>query len=59
MAFNHVAEIAVPFTYFAPQPIAAVGGVLTIFFQSILIASGNLSWLNWLTVVLVSLCPLW
>jgi len=38
--------------YFAPQPFAAFGGLLTIAFQSILIVSGNLSWLNWLTIVL-------
>ena len=50
--FNHVAELAVPFLYFAPQPFAAIGGLLTIAFQAILIVSGNLSWLNWLTIVL-------
>jgi hypothetical protein len=42
----------VPFLYFAPQPFAAIGGLLTIVFQGILIAGGNLSWLNWLTLVL-------
>jgi hypothetical protein len=52
VAFNHVAELAVPFLYFSPQPIAAIGGLLTIGFQLILIVSGNLSWLNWLTIVL-------
>jgi Lipase maturation factor len=52
VAFNHVAELAVPFLYFAPQPFAAIGGLLTIAFQLILIVSGNLSWLNWLTIVL-------
>src|SRR5262249_51806828 len=40
------------FGYFAPQPIAAVAGVITIAFQLTLIVSGNLSWLNWLTIVL-------
>jgi hypothetical protein len=49
---NHVAELAVPFMYFAPQPIAAIGGIVTIVFQLILIVSGNLSWLNWMTIVL-------
>ena len=49
---NHIVELGVPFTYFLPQPFAAVGGVLTIAFQLTLIVSGNLSWLNWLTVVL-------
>jgi Lipase maturation factor len=52
VAFNHLVELAVPILYFAPQPFAAVGGLLTIAFQLILIGSGNLSWLNWITVVL-------
>jgi len=52
VVFNHIAELIVPFGYFAMQPIAAVAGVVTIAFQLVLIVSGNLSWLNWLTVVL-------
>jgi hypothetical protein len=52
VVFNHVVEVAVPFAYFAPQPIASVAGLVTIFFQLMLIVSGNLSWLNWLTIVL-------
>jgi hypothetical protein len=52
VAFNHLVELAVPFLYFAPQPFAAIGGLLTIAFQLILIVSGNLSWLNWITIVL-------
>jgi hypothetical protein len=50
--FNHLAELVIPFGYFAPQPIAATAGVVTIVFQLVLIVSGNLSWLNWLTIVL-------
>jgi hypothetical protein len=49
---NHVAELGVPFAYFAPQPIAGIAGLVTIVFQLTLIVSGNLSWLNWLTLVL-------
>ncbi len=52
VVFNHVAEMLVPFAYFAPQPIASIAGLITIVFQGALIVSGNLSWLNWLTVVL-------
>jgi len=52
VAFNHVVELAVPFLYFSPQPFAAIGGLLTIAFQLILIISGNLSWLNRVTIVL-------
>jgi hypothetical protein len=48
---NHVVELAVPFLYFAPQPYAAAGGVLTIGFQLWLMLTGNFSFLNALTVV--------
>jgi hypothetical protein len=44
--------LIVPFAYFAPQPIAGIAALVTIGFQGVLIVSGNLSWLNWLTVVL-------
>jgi hypothetical protein len=52
VAFNHFVELIVPFGYFLPQPFAGIAGLITILFQLTLIASGNLSWLNWLTVVL-------
>jgi hypothetical protein len=52
VVINHIVEIGVPFLYFAPQPVAAAAGLATIAFQLILIVSGNLSWLNWLTIVL-------
>jgi hypothetical protein len=52
VAINHLVEVVLPFAYFAPQPVAAVAGISTILFQGALIVSGNLSWLNWLTVVL-------
>jgi hypothetical protein len=50
--FNHFSELIVPFLYFLPQPIATIGGVITILFQATIFASGNLSWLNFLTIVL-------
>jgi len=49
---NHVAELAAPFGYFLPQPIAGIAGLVTIVFQALIMASGNLSWLNLLTIVL-------
>ena len=49
---NHLTELVLPFAYFAPQPFAAIAGLGTIAFQLVLIASGNLSWLNWMTIVL-------
>jgi len=50
--FNHLVELVVPFGYFAPQPAATIAGLLTILFQAILMLSGNLSWLNLITMVL-------
>jgi hypothetical protein len=50
--FNHFAELIVPFFYFLPQPFAGIAGVITIVFQFFILASGNLSWLNWLTLFL-------
>ena len=52
VAFNHFVELIVPFGYFLPQPLAGIAGLITIAFQGTLIVSGNLSWLNYLTLVL-------
>ena len=52
VAINHFVELVVPFAYFAPQPWATVAGLLTIGFQATLMLSGNLSFLNLLTMVL-------
>jgi hypothetical protein len=52
VAFNHVVELMVPFFYFTPAPLSSIAAMVTIVFQLVLIASGNLSWLNWLTLVL-------
>jgi hypothetical protein len=52
VAVNHFVELIVPFGFFLPQPYAGIAGLLTIGFQFVLILGGNLSWLNWLTVVL-------
>ena len=50
--FNHFAELIVPLAYFLPQPISAIAGVVTILFQGTIFLSGNLSWLNFLTMIL-------
>lgn len=49
---NHVVELIVPFFYFAPQPFAAVAGIITILFHGWLFASGNFAFLGLLTMVL-------
>jgi len=50
--WNHFSELLIPFAYFLPQPIAGIAGIITIAFQLTIIVSGNLSWLNWLTLFL-------
>jgi hypothetical protein len=52
VVFNHFAEVLVPFLYFLPQPVATIAGLITIVFQVSIFLSGNLSWLNLLTMVL-------
>ena len=49
---NHFVELIVPFGLLLPQPFASVAAILIILFQVILIAGGNLSFLNWLTIVI-------
>ena len=49
---NHVVELICPFLSFIPLRGAALtNGTLQILFQVILISTGNLSFLNWLTVL--------
>jgi hypothetical protein len=55
-AFNHFVELLVPFGLFGPRPVRALAGASVIVFQTILILSGNLSFLNWLTLFLALAC---
>lgn len=52
VVFNHFAELIVPFAYFLPQPWSGIAGLITILFQLLIMAGGNLSWLNFLTIVI-------
>jgi len=54
--FTHFAQLVVPWFYFAPAPLCYWAGGLTILFQMTLILSGNLSWLNYITIVLCIPC---
>ena len=54
--FNHVVELLAPFGLLLTAPFRIIAGILTAIFQIILIISGNLSWLNWLTLVLCIPC---
>lgn len=53
---NHFVELVAPFFVALPQPAASIGGLLQIAFQVTIIASGNLSFLNWLTIVPALAC---
>src|SRR5262249_31397952 len=52
VAFNHLMEVIVPFGLLLPQPLATIAGLLTIAFQLLLMLSGNLCFLNLLTIVI-------
>ena len=54
--FNHVVELAAPFFMFGPRRLRHVAGALMAGLQIVLIASGNLSFLNWLTLVPILAC---
>lgn len=51
VVFNHVAELVLPWFVFGPRRLRLVAGLGMIAFQATLILSGNLSYLNWLTIV--------
>ena len=56
VAFNHFVELVVPFLYFGPRITVIFAGLLTVLFQVTLILSGNLSFLNWITIVMCIPC---
>src|SRR5258708_9422667 len=50
-AWNHCVELVVPWFSFGPRTARHIAGVLLVTFQIFLIVSGNLSFLNYLTIV--------
>ncbi|HXJ23320.1 MAG TPA: lipase maturation factor family protein [Polyangia bacterium] len=56
VAFNHFVEIVSPFFVFGPTRIRRLGGAAMLALQIILILSGNLAFLNWLTIVPILAC---
>jgi hypothetical protein len=56
VAFNHLVELGAPFLVLGPRRLRHLGGALMVALQIILIASGNLSFLNWLTLVPILAC---
>jgi hypothetical protein len=54
--FNHVVELIAPFFVLGPRRARLIGGGLIAAFQLLLIVSGNLSFLNWLTLAIAVAC---
>lgn len=54
--FNHFCELLVPWFSFGPLLARHIAGTLMVAFQVILILSGNLSFLNYLTIVPMIAC---
>jgi hypothetical protein len=56
VAFNHFVEIVCPLMAFGPRRARLVAGISMLAFQLVLILSGNLAFLNWLTVIPILAC---
>jgi len=56
LLFNHIVEGIVPWFAFGFRRWRHAAGILMVIFQGTLIASGNLSFLNWLTIVPALAC---
>jgi hypothetical protein len=54
--FNHFVELVVPFGLFGPRRVRHLAGGFTVLFQLLLILSGNLSFLNYLTICCALAC---
>ena len=54
--FNHIAELVAPWFIFWPRVARNVAGIVVIAFQVVIILGGNLSFLNWLTIVPALAC---
>ena len=52
VGFTHFVELIVPFGFFLPPLIRWPAILITAFFQIVLILSGNLAWLNFMTLML-------
>jgi hypothetical protein len=54
--FNWLAELVAPLFVFGPRIARHIAGIIIILLQVILIVSGNLSFLNWLTIIPALAC---
>ena len=56
VVLNHAVELILPIALFGPKWIRRICGVGMIGFQVSLIISGNLAWLNWITLLMAIPC---
>jgi hypothetical protein len=56
VVFNFAAELVAPWLALGPRTARRLGGAVILLFQAMLLASGNLSFLNWLTIVPALAC---
>jgi hypothetical protein len=56
VVFNHFVELIVPWFVFGPRRLRHAAGAFLVAFQALLILSGNLSFLNWLTIAVCVSC---
>jgi hypothetical protein len=54
--FNHIAELGAPLFVFWPRTARHIAGAVIVLFQFTIMLSGNLSFLNWLTIVPALAC---
>lgn len=54
--FNHLAELVAPWFVFWPRVARRIAGCVIVLFQLSIILSGNLSFLNWLTILPALAC---
>lgn len=55
--FNHLAEVVAPIGLFVNvRWVRHAAGIIIVLFQVSILLSGNLSWLNWLTIVIALSC---
>ena len=55
-AGNHFVELVAPFFILLNRRLVIVGGCIQVLFQVVIIISGNLSFLNWLTIIPALAC---
>jgi len=56
VVFNHFVEVICPLFVFGPRPLRMIAGCAMGSFQIVLVLSGNLAFLNWLTLIPILAC---